>query len=357
MNILFIVAQSSEGHSQTLEHRFIPVADELRDRGHDCRIFEGRRRTILNREFTHIGFDVFLHLFSDLSEYDVVILNASASPLVLCCLHLCNLKGVPFIYDIDDALHEQQQIVGTPFSNPMTMCLRKILSNATYVTVGSEYLANFISEYTDHFSVLRTPVNTNIYNPTRYCYGYDHDGIVIGWMGSGPVHHENLRILREPLEELSTEYNIQFRIISSLGEAEIHDTFSNISGLTVDFGFDDWVSQKKVANEMQSFDIAALPLDDSVEFMKNKSIIKVLEHMSMNLPVVASDSPPYNGVIKDGKNGLLASSAEEWKNKLEILILDEQMRYDMAEESRRTKEAYTIKAYTSRLESILQGVQ
>ncbi|HRX01400.1 MAG TPA: glycosyltransferase, partial [Cyclobacteriaceae bacterium] len=72
-------------------------------------------------------------------------------------------------------------------------------------------------------------------------------------------------------------------------------------------------------------DIAFAPLRDTV-FNHNKSPLKYFEYTALGLPCVFSKIPPYKGVVEDGQTGFLASSSEEWFDKLTRLIEDPVLR-------------------------------
>ena len=74
-----------------------------------------------------------------------------------------------------------------------------------------------------------------------------------------------------------------------------------------------------------NWDIAVVPLEDS-PFNQCKSELKFIELAVLGLPGVYSNMCVYNGVVKDGFNGFLASNEDEWIEKIEKLILDESLR-------------------------------
>ena len=73
------------------------------------------------------------------------------------------------------------------------------------------------------------------------------------------------------------------------------------------------------------WDIALVPLDDS-PFNQCKSELKFIELAVLGLPGVYSDMCVYNNVVTDGIDGFLAGNDDEWVEKIEMLILNNDLR-------------------------------
>nr|HMN63321.1 glycosyltransferase [Anaerolinea sp.] len=79
----------------------------------------------------------------------------------------------------------------------------------------------------------------------------------------------------------------------------------------------------------QICDIFIAPLSQN-EFNRAKSPLKYLEYSSLGVSGVYSKIDPYEGVIQDGKNGLLAAAPQDWFEKIEALVLSPTLRLDLA---------------------------
>ena len=75
-------------------------------------------------------------------------------------------------------------------------------------------------------------------------------------------------------------------------------------------------------------EVGIAPLLEDV-FNRAKSPLKVVEYAAACIPCVASNIVPYKGVITDGKDGYLASTPEEWEQKIDDLLMSPQKRLDM----------------------------
>ena len=83
---------------------------------------------------------------------------------------------------------------------------------------------------------------------------------------------------------------------------------------------------------------------------------KLLNYMSVGLPVVASPVGINNKLVKDGFNGFLASNNEEWINKLSLLISDFELRKKIGIQGWETAKNYTAKEQFPRIMRIFETV-
>lgn len=68
-----------------------------------------------------------------------------------------------------------------------------------------------------------------------------------------------------------------------------------------------------------------MPLTND-SWSQGKCGFKILQYMGAGIPVIASPVGVNKNIITDGINGFLAKNNEEWKNKLSILIENENIR-------------------------------
>lgn len=145
-----------------------------------------------------------------------------------------------------------------------------------------------------------------------------HKNLIFVMIGDGP--------LREKLER-------------TVGE-------SDLSG---NFHFTGEVSREKVLGYLEQADIFALP-------SSNEAFgVSILEAMSKNVPVVAMNNSGVSDIIKNGVNGYLADTVEEFSHLLQNLIETPALRASFAREAVRGLSNYdwnriceqTSKVYTS----------
>src|SRR5262249_10552953 len=103
-------------------------------------------------------------------------------------------------------------------------------------------------------------------------------------------------------------------------------------------------------------DIGVYPLPDD-EWARGKCGFKAIQFMACGVPVVAAAVGVNREIIRDGVNGFLASSDDEWTAKLQRLIADDDLRRRIGEAGRRTiEERYSLAVNAPRLASLLSDV-
>jgi glycosyltransferase involved in cell wall biosynthesis len=102
-----------------------------------------------------------------------------------------------------------------------------------------------------------------------------------------------------------------------------------------------WCAQSALVN-MASFDIGLVPLDDS-PFERAKFPFKLLQYMALGVPAVCARVGVAASLVQHGENGLLASSPDEWREALEMLIADAASRKRLGEAGRQSvADHYTV---------------
>jgi glycosyltransferase involved in cell wall biosynthesis len=104
----------------------------------------------------------------------------------------------------------------------------------------------------------------------------------------------------------------------------------------IDYVWVPWTAETET-EELAYFDIGVMPMPDD-EWARGKCALKALQYMAMGIPTVCSAVGANCEVIQHGKNGLLASTNEEWLASLELLIEQAELRRRLGEMGRRTVE-------------------
>ena len=351
MKILFAGFRAEH---QTTQHRIIPVAQELRERGHECDVTFGTRRDM----FGHTQQNVSLSSVSKLlvtRDYDSVVISRDAGPIARTLLALARALDVSVIYDIDDPVFQNTTIGDSGVPNPVYYFVDPMISESDAVVTSNEYIHDYVIERNERATMLPTPVDTGVFKASRDP-PRAYDETVIGWMGTGPAHEDNLPLLVDPLSEIGRSFAVRLRIVSALDSASIRQAFSPLHAvMPVDYGFDEWVPIERIADEMATFDLAVLPLDAEDEFMKGKSVMKVAEHQAMEIPVVASNFGAFGRAIRDGETGLLCDDVDEWTTAIRYLLEHPDERAEMAVRGRERVEAqYSVDTFVDGFEDVVR---
>jgi glycosyltransferase involved in cell wall biosynthesis len=103
-------------------------------------------------------------------------------------------------------------------------------------------------------------------------------------------------------------------------------------------------------------DVGVYPLADD-EWSKGKCGFKAIEFMACGVPVVASAVGVNRTIVRDGANGFLAATEDEWVEKLSRLLSDAALRRRFAEAGRRTiEEGYSLHVNAPTLAATLRTV-
>lgn len=286
-------------------------------------------------------FDIFTALKSD-----IIFIHLEAfpfgPPLLEWVLFKFNKK---IIYDLDDAIY----MGATSPTNWFLKCLKypskikKIIRMSRCVITCNEHLADYVSNYNKKVTVIPTSVDT-----LKFCPAVKKEtkDITIGWIGSHSTA-VYLEELKNVFDMLSRKFKFNLKIIGA-GRHNINIPGVNIIDL-------DWHLEDEIA-QFRSLDIGVYPLPDN-EWIKGKTGFKTVQYMSVGVPCVVSNVGRNKDIVRDGVNGYLANTDEEWVEKLSLLINNPQLRKRIAEEGLRTvEERFSLKVNAPKLSGILKKV-
>lgn len=256
-------------------------------------------------------------------------------------------RGVKLIYDIDDLIYLPRASAANPFVRAFRKRDRivRIMRAASHVIVCTEHLRRFAAEFNPRVSNISSTIDTDIYQPRQH--SDERQSATIGWSGShstAPFLHE----IAPAIREVSRRFNVRLLVIGG-GAVEIE-------GVTVEAR--PWSLQRETA-DLTEMDIGVYPLPDE-EWVFGKSGLKALQYMGAGVPVVATRLGAACDFIRDGENGFLAGSTDEWVEKLSRLILDPGLRARMGRAGRATVEdrfsvRVTAPAYLRIIESVIES--
>jgi glycosyltransferase involved in cell wall biosynthesis len=187
------------------------------------------------------------------------------------------------------------------------------IANAHLVIAGNDYLQAEANKTNVNTIVIPTTVDTSILYPIPSVK--NKNIITIGWSGSVStlVHFETIIPV---LKKLKQVYGPKLRIgIISQSKYQHPD-------LDIDCQIWSAEEENKLLN---NFDIGIMPLPDN-EWTRGKCGLKGLTYMACAIPTVMSPVGVNKDIIKDGVNGFLCKTEQEWISVLSKLIEDENLR-------------------------------
>jgi glycosyltransferase involved in cell wall biosynthesis len=280
----------------------------------------------------------------DLHRYDLVLLYREAIPFGPPLVEsMIAGRGIPIVYDFDDAIF----LPNVSEANRAFAFLKqpgrvaRILRQSTHVIAGNEFLADFARRHNSAVTVIPTTVDTRRFVP-RAPDRTVRPRPVVGWIGS-PTTFRYLEGLADILRRVARDHPFVLKVSGAGRRVELE-------GLDVEDV--PW----SLADEVRLFnscDIGVYPLTDD-DWARGKCGFKAIQCMACGVPVVASTIGVNREIIQDGVNGFLASTPDEWVEKLGRLISDPALRARMAHAGRQTIEArYSLHVTAPQLAAVL----
>jgi glycosyltransferase involved in cell wall biosynthesis len=145
----------------------------------------------------------------------------------------------------------------------------------------------------------------------------ERDKVIIGWIGS-PQNTFYLEPLLPVFQRICEKY--EQVCFSFIGSAPVEYTGVNLHLVK-------WELHTETF-ELQKFDIGIMPLPDD-EWTRGKGGYKLLQYMALGIPSVAAPVGINSSLLEDGENGFLATSEQEWFDRLSYLVEHEPERKRM----------------------------
>lgn len=201
------------------------------------------------------------------------------------------------------------------------------LSQADMITTTTEYLAEKFRPHNANVKICPNSIDFDLWRPIPRPSELNKE-VRIGWFG-GDSHFVDLEIFKELFPRLADRFPQVKFVIQAPPVPGWGQFFENIPQERMEwYG---WAELKWYTLFLASrhFDIGLCPLAP-LEFNKCKSSIKAMEFQALGAAVVAQDMLPYSATIKEGKTGFLASTPDQWFEKISLLIENKHLREEMA---------------------------
>ncbi len=220
------------------------------------------------------------------------------------------LTGLPIAYHLDDGIW---------------LAARRRWSEdrcrlATTVVTGNKVIAEFAEAVGTPVAPIEYAVDASAYPVKRH---EERSPVVIGYTGIAPDEH--LAPIVEPLREVCEATGARVKAIGGLRRPEL-------GGLDSHLDWQPWNPDDE-HSWAADFDIGVMPLSDTA-LHRTKEPLKVKEYMAAGLPIVLSPVGHNCRVVTDGSEGFFASSHEEWRQRLERLVGDVQLRAELGRNGR-----------------------
>jgi len=213
---------------------------------------------------------------------------------------------------LNDALLYQEMIKMCDFSIASTETLALYMQKYTAgeVFIVENCLDSYFFKLVD--KIAKNPINS-------------HEDIIFIGYGSGTTTHDvDFEEAAEGVLKILKKYTNVRLIIH--GHLQLSEAFDKYKSQVIKIPF---MEEDEYYRSVAAFDINIAPLEKSI-FNDAKSNIKYLEASIFKVPTIASPRDTFYNIIKNGVNGFLVDTPEEWFNSLEALIKSKELRNKIA---------------------------
>src|SRR3954451_11075691 len=283
-------------------------------------------------------------------RYDLVYCHMYVTPLgTSFAERLTRALAPKLIYDVEDNVMAKVDRFGPDHPNRLLRFLRAsgkysfLVREADHVVTSSPALNERCKMINRRgaCTYISSSVDCDRFQPANR---YSNDGTVaIGWTGTFSSR-QYLDLLRGVLQKLARERRFRLRVIGNF-DYELPE---------VDLELVRWTAEREI-EDLQAIEIGLYPLPAD-EWVSGKSGLKAIQYMAMGLPCIATDVGTTPLIIRDGENGLLVRTEDEWLNGLVRLLDNPELRRRLGEAARSDAVAkYSTKAVAAQYREVLSS--
>lgn len=286
------------------------------------------------------GFARRLKLLRGLDAYQAAYVYREAALLGSTAIERRVARRLPLVFDFDDAIYLQAISPG----NAAFAWLKRpgktaeLCALARHVMVGNDHLAAFAREHAAAVTVVPSTVDTDVYRPRGTQAG---PRPIVGWTGSATTA-PYLEALLPALVRLRERADFQLRVIGARPA---------LPGLDVQVL--PWRAESEV-QDLLPVDVGLMPLPDDA-WSQGKCGMKALQYMGLGIPPVVSPVGANRSIVEHGRNGMHASSDDEWVAHLFELLHDPALRARLGAAGRATiDERFSARVQAPRVQALFE---
>lgn len=232
--------------------------------------------------------------------------------------------GVPLLYDFDDAIW----LPHTSGRNGVLALARApwkvggVCRVAAAVTVGNAYLAAYARRFNPSVHIVRTSIDVERFRPAPPLPA-SHPFTVV-WTGSHSTL-AHLATIRPALEAVGRVVPTRLRVICDVPPPPLEH---------VELEFVPWRPDRE-GPDLANSHAGVMPLPETPATL-GKCGCKALQYMAVSRPAVVSPVGINREIVREGENGLVATSHDEWTRQLLRLARDAALRERLGDAGRQT---------------------
>lgn len=235
----------------------------------------------------------------------IVVQRVHSSFIYATLLHaLVRLRRSGTIYDLDDADYLEH--------DPRT--IYRFARDCERIHAGSVAIRDHLRAFNPNIALVTSPVvDLGIAKQPRSAM------FTVGWVGDyGGDHRKGLLAYLFPaLKELPFAVELVLIGVRTKNDARsVEQQFAHASHVSLDIvPVTDWGDERWLQGRIAGFDVGIATLLDT-PIQRAKSGIKAKQYLNNGVPVLSTDLPENNNVVKHGFNGFLFSNTDELKGLL-----------------------------------------
>lgn len=290
------------------------------------------------------------------NSFKIFIFHRTIStPIIAKLIENIKKQNKEIIFDTDDLVFEAKHIQGTDlYKNKMTYFEKKQYEKGVgeeilkdpYVKVCSTtttYLAKILEGYDKKVFINKNKISNHevelAENILESVPSKNDGNIKLGYFSGTASHNKDFATITDALLKIMEKYP-QTKLLLA-GPLDIEGRLNKFNDRIIRLPF---VSRDKHYLHVHQANISLAPLEIGVPYCESKSEIKFSGAGILKVPTVAAATQTFKEAIEDGVDGFVASTNQEWFDKIEKLILDERLRKEMGEKAReKALTKYTVK--------------
>jgi glycosyltransferase involved in cell wall biosynthesis len=257
----------------------------------------------------------------------------------------CLPTSIPIVSDYDDAVfHRYDQHRLVPVRWLLGRKIDRVMQRSELVTAGNSYLADRARRAgAPRVEVVPTVVDLSLYQVRSA--SAENSPVRVGWIGTPNTWEAFGKSLFAQLDETLALHGARFRAVGAKLVAETTGLLDIVP----------WSEETEVS-AIQDMDIGVMPLPDT-PWTRGKCGYKLIQYMACGLPVVASPVGVNKDIVEHGVNGFLAETDAEWREAIETLLSDADLRRRMGAAGRKkVEDGYSLQVWGPRMAQMLRRV-
>ena len=308
---------------QCTRYRVLNKAEQLKQQGYDVKVVN------------HSSF-----IIPDAKQAEIVIIyRATKSEKLLKLISIMKKLGRKVYYDIDDLVFDTKYTDQLEYTQSLSKKEKAgydaavqqygdMLGRCDAVITSTEHLKTELEKKKSEVIIHRNVLSKKLIHLSNKAISkkITDETIKIAYFSGSITHNENFEMIKPALIKILENFkNVELHLA---GHLDIPADIEKFGNQIVVHPYVDWEELPDLIGQM---DINLAPLKQTL-FNEAKSEIKWLEAAAVKVVTVASNIGSFKEMIKDGETGVLALP-EQWYNKLEELVVNEQYRNQMAEQA------------------------